>query len=123
MAKIVGTESMSPEQIAMELQHGGRFVQYQWCVSLLVITFKRFSEIYFVRAGESRVTKGLAWTLLTLVAGWWGIPWGPIYSGQALWVNLKGGKDLTPQVVTALRLPLNPNSLYPENQMAAGAGK
>jgi hypothetical protein len=123
MAKITGTEGMTTEQITMELQHGARFVQYQWCVSALVVTFKRFSEIQFVRAGESRVAKGMGWTLLTLLAGWWGIPWGPIFSGQALWVNLKGGKDLTPQVVMVLNLPLNPNSLYPENQMAAGAGK
>jgi hypothetical protein len=51
--------------------------------------------IYFVRAGESRPVKGLSWSLLTLLAGWWGIPWGPIYTVLSLWVNMRGGHDLT----------------------------
>ncbi len=96
MAKIVGIEGMNPQQLANELQSGARFVQYQYCVSVLIMTFKRGTDIYFIRADESKAVKGLVWTLLTLVAGWWGIPWGPIYTVQSLWVNLRGGHDLTP---------------------------
>ncbi|HEY2168147.1 MAG TPA: hypothetical protein VGJ30_00865 [Candidatus Angelobacter sp.] len=121
MAKIVGIEGMNPQQLANELQSGARFVQYQYCVSALVITFKRGTDIYFVRADESRLVKGLTWTLLTLVAGWWGIPWGPIYTVQSLWVNLRGGHDLTPRAATALRLPIDKSTLYPEEGKAAGA--
>jgi hypothetical protein len=97
------------------------FVQYQYCVSALVVTFKRGTDIYFVRAGESRPMKGLAWTLLTLVAGWWGIPFGPIYSVQSLWVNLRGGRDLTAQAATALQLPIDKTALFPELGKSAGA--
>ena len=122
MAKIVGTEGMSPEQIVFELQRGCKFVQYMWCVSAVVITFKRGTDIYFVRAGESRPMKGLQWTLLSLVAGWWGIPFGPIFTVQSLWVNLRGGKDLTPQAIRALRLPIDASTLNPEKAIAANAG-
>jgi hypothetical protein len=121
MAKIVGIEGMNPQQLANELQSGGRFVQYQYCVSVLIMTFKRGTDIYFLRAGESPTVKGLTWTMLTLVAGWWGIPWGPIYTVQSLWVNLRGGHDLTPQAATALQLPIDKSTLYPDQGRAAGA--
>lgn len=112
---------MSPQQLVIELQGGARFVQYQYCISALVITFKRGTDIYFLRAGESPAVKGLAWTFLTFVAGWWGIPWGPIYTVQSLWVNLRGGHDMTPQAATALRLPIDKSTLYPEQGKATGA--
>lgn len=68
----------------------------------------------FLRADESPKVKGLAWTLLTFVVGWSGIPWGPIYTVQSLWVNLRGGHDLTAQAATALQLPFDKSMLYPE---------
>ncbi len=101
--KIHGIEGMSPETLQHEIAQGGQFVLYKYCFSLLVITFRRPTDVYFVKAGESRVRKGLPWTLLTLFAGWWGIPWGPIYSIQCLYGNLQGGQDVTAQVQSSLR--------------------
>ena len=101
--KIKGIEGMSPETLQHEIAQGGKFVLYKYCVSLLVITFRRPTDVYFVKAGESRVMKGLPWTLLTLLLGWWGIPWGPIYSIQSLYGNLQGGQDVTAQVQGSLR--------------------
>jgi len=86
---------MSSEELAFEIQRGGRFVVYQYCVSLLVVTFKRNSPVKFIRAGESATAKGLPFTLLTLVLGWWGIPWGFIYTPQVIYKNLNGGIDVT----------------------------
>lgn len=78
MAKIVGIEGMNPQQLVHELQGGAKFVQYQFCFSVLIMTFKQGTNAYFLRAGESTTVKGLRWSLLTLLVGWWGIPWGPI---------------------------------------------
>lgn len=75
---------------------------YYYCISLLVITFRRGSDVHFIRAGESSVAKGWLWSLLTVLMGWWGIPWGPIYTVQSLAVNLRGGKDVTAEMVNAL---------------------
>src|SRR5947209_3774218 len=99
--KILGIENLSTSELNLELQRGGKFVVYQYCVSIIVMTFRRSSDICFIKPGESAVTRGLPWTLLTLVAGWWGIPWGPVFSIQALITNLKGGKDVTSQVRTS----------------------
>ncbi|MGB9122635.1 MAG: hypothetical protein WCE73_18605 [Candidatus Angelobacter sp.] len=45
---------------------------------------------------------------------------GPIYTVQSLWVNLKGGHDLTPEAAMALQLPIDKSTLYPEARRAAG---
>lgn len=103
MTRIVGLENIkSGGELQAEIQQGGKFVIYQYCISLLVITFKRFSNIYFISHDESAVMKGLPFTLLSLVLGWWGIPWGPIYTIQGVWVNFNGGRDVTQEVLASM---------------------
>jgi len=108
---IQGIGNMSPDQLKFELQRGAKLVRYQYCISLLVITFRRSSEVYYIPAGESAFGKGLPFTLLTLVMGWWGIPWGPIFSVQSLITNFKGGKDLTPEISAAMNRAPVPGTL------------
>ena len=102
MANIKGTEGLTGDQLYMELQTGGQFVIFQYCISIIVITFRRNSDVYFVRANESAGAKGFKYSLLTLLLGWWGIPWGPIYSIGSLLINFKGGKDVTQEVLASL---------------------
>jgi hypothetical protein len=99
--KIKGIDGLTQEQIQMQLQRGAKFVMYQYSISLLVITFKRSSDIYFVRAGEGSVAKGLGFSGVSLLLGWWGIPWGPIYTLQSFWVNFTGGRDVTREIAAA----------------------
>lgn len=104
MAKIIGLEDIQSDgQLQQELQQGGKFVMYQYCISILILTFKRSSNVYFIRQEENAVVKGIPFTLLSLVLGWWGIPWGPIYTVQSVWVNLKGGRDVTQELMPSRR--------------------
>jgi hypothetical protein len=96
--KILGIEGMSPDRLQFEIQRGAKLVCYRYCISIVVMTFRRASDVYYIPAGESAVAKGLPWTLLTLVAGWWGIPWGPIFTVQSLVTNFQGGKDVTAEL-------------------------
>ena len=96
--EIRGIEGMSVQEINEEISNGAKFVVYRYCVSIIVLTFKRSSDVYFIRPGQNRVVKGLEWTLLTFFFGWWGIPWGPIYSIGSLSTNLAGGKDVTEHI-------------------------
>lgn len=97
--KIKGTEGLSIADLNRELQRGGRFVLYYYTVSIVVLTFKRPSDIHFVRGGETGVGKGLLFSFISFFFGWWGIPWGPIYIIQSLFRNFRGGKDVTKEVV------------------------
>jgi len=103
MAKIIGIENMNGAQLSAELQNGGRFVVYEYVISILIMTFYRSSNITLVKADENGMVKGLGFTFLTLLLGWWGIPWGPIRSVQALVTNFKGGKDVTDSVMSVMK--------------------
>jgi len=105
--KIRGIEGMKAGEVDFEIGRGARFVFFQYCISVVVLTFRRPSDIYFLRQGESAVTRGLPFTLLSLMAGWWGIPWGPIYTIQSVYNNSRGGKDVTESVLTSLRPELS----------------
>jgi hypothetical protein len=103
MAAIKNTEGKSDAEINQALNEGAKFVVFEYCISILIMTFKRSSDIYFVKAGESTLAQSLPFTLLTFFLGWWGIPWGPIYTIGSLYTNLSGGKDVTTEVLQALR--------------------
>ncbi len=104
--RIIGIENMSPEQLKGEVAAGGRFVIYQYCISVVVVSFKRGSDIYFIRAEDNAVTKGLLFTLCSLVLGWWGIPWGPIWTIATVVTNLRGGRNVTAEVLRSLATPV-----------------
>ena len=96
---IKGIEGMTLSNLELEVQSGAKFIIFQYCVSIGIMTFRRSSDVYFVRVGESAWKKGLGFTAMTLFLGWWGIPWGFIYTPTIIYANLKGGKDVTEPVI------------------------
>jgi hypothetical protein len=104
-AIIRGLEHMTAAQLDYELGQGARFVHFQFCVSLLWVTFLRNSKIYFIHAGERTFSKSFGYTLLSLLFGWWA-PWGPIYTVKAVWANAQGGEPADPVLVDAIRATL-----------------
>ena len=100
--RIKGIENMSRDQLNHELERGGRFVIFQYCISIVILTFKRVSAIHFIKADESKFRKGAGFSLVSLVCGWWGIPWGPIWTVSTLIANCRGGRDVTAEVVQTL---------------------
>ena len=104
--KILGIEGLTPDQLNFEIQRGGKFVFFQYAISLVVVSFRRNSDVYFIRSEEATTSKSIGFTLLTLLLGWWGIPWGPIYTIQVLKTNFQGGKDVTKQIVASFHAPV-----------------
>lgn len=102
MAGIKNIEGLSVDEINRELNNGAKFVVFQYCISIVIMTFKRGSNVYFIRQGESTINFSLGFTLITLFLGWWGIPWGPIYSIGSIYNNIRGGKDVTQEVLDQL---------------------
>lgn len=96
---IKGIEGLSTTEINDELTRGAKFVVYQYCISCLIMTFKRNSKIYFVRAGENSQKHSIPYLILSLTLGWWGIPWGPIYTVSSVIKNLCGGVDVTEELL------------------------
>jgi hypothetical protein len=101
--QIKGSAGMTANDIRFELRRGGKLVRYHYCISCLILTFRRSSDVYLIKAGESAIDKGLGYTLLSLLLGWWGFPWGIIYTLESLVTNLSGGIDVTDEVWATLR--------------------
>ena len=77
---IRGIEHLDGDLLAKELEDGGRFVTYTWCVSLLLMSFRRPSGVIYLPPGRSGIAAGMKYLLISLALGWWGLPWGPFYT-------------------------------------------
>lgn len=91
----------SVSEINEYLAEGARFVRFTYVISIVVMTFKRESQIYFIRKDDTAFAKGWPYSLLSFLLGWWGIPFGPIYTIAALITNFKG-RDVTEGGVEAM---------------------
>lgn len=100
--KIKNIDGMSAADLQQAVNEGGKFVYFAYTISLIVVTFRDTSGVYLVRAGESAVNKSILFTISTLLFGWWGIPWGPKYTIEALSTNLRGGKNVTDEVMSVV---------------------
>lgn len=102
MATVKGIEGLSMDEIRDELARGAKFVVFSYCISALIMTFRLSSDTHFLRKGEVAFTKGCSFALVSLFFGWWGFPWGLVYTPIALFQTLTGGKDVTQEVMGAL---------------------
>ena len=100
--KIKNIGGLSAEKLQEEVQQGGRFVYYAYTISLIVFTFKRTSGVYLLRKNENSITKGIGFTMISFFLGWWGFPYGPKYSVESIRTNMKGGKDVTDDVMATV---------------------
>ncbi len=93
--------TMSPRELDREIEAGGRFVVYTWCFSVIVMTFRRSSDVYFLRVDDSSLSQGWKYMLISFLFGWWGLPWGIIYTLQSLFSGISP-KNVTADVMNKL---------------------
>lgn len=99
---IKGLEGLTVADVQQEVSRGGKFVIFSYAMSFLVVTLKRSSAVHFIRAGGGTFGPSLPYTLLSFFIGWWGFPWGLIYTPMAIIQNLAGGTDVTAAVMEQL---------------------
>ena len=73
----------------MEIKPETEMVAYTYVISIIVLTFRRSTRYYFKEAekGKALAAKILC-ILCNLTVGWWGIPWGPIWTIKETFMNL-----------------------------------
>lgn len=99
---IKNIEGLSVSQIKELVNKGGKFVIFPYTISFVIMTLKRSSDIYFIREDENSFKYSYSYVLLNFFIGWWGLPWGPIYTIGALYNHFIGGKDITQAVLSEL---------------------
>ena len=100
--KIKNIEGLSADHLQQEVNKGGKFIYFPFTISFIIITFKRASDVYLIPAGKNVLVKGLPYILLSLLFGWWGIPWGPKHTIQSIRTNMIGGKNVTEEVMSVV---------------------
>ena len=122
--KIKNIEGLSVSQIKNLVSQGAEFVYFPYTFSFVIMTLKRSSSIYFIQPGESKLKYSYKHVGVNALFGWWGIPWGPIYTIGAAYTQLSGGKDVTSEVLSELiqhdpeadTSTYNVNGIYSSNQ-------
>src|SRR6267143_1333884 len=86
--KIAGIDDLTLQEIDATLERGGRFVFYEYCISLPFLTFRRPTSIRLLVPGDRGVVRGLPFALLTLLFAWWGVACGLLYGVAVIFANL-----------------------------------
>lgn len=97
-----GTEGMTLTDIELDVLKGGRFLAFAWNISVVVLSFRQSTSLRYVPAGRMSGHHALGWSLCSLLFGWWGFPWGLIYTPACLWHNARGGYDHTRETLGLL---------------------
>lgn len=98
---LAGTEGMTLGDVELDVLKGGRFLRFYWNVSVVVLSYRNTTALTYVRSNKSAGATALGWGVFSLAFGWWGFPWGVIYTPMSLWHNTRGGSDHTREVLTA----------------------
>lgn len=112
--KIKNLCAISRKEIETFVGNGGRFIQYHYCISLIVVSFKKASPVYLLHKHENKLRKGLKYSVLSVLFGWWGFPLGLVYTTDCLVRNFKGGNDITADIIAAKPVTTN----IPEQEFA-----
>jgi hypothetical protein len=85
----------SPDPVVCSICHRTtaqpRYAIYRHVVSAVFITWRGVRQGVF--CSECGAKLAYRASLKTWLAGWWGIPWGPIYSAHAIFSNMFGGQQ------------------------------
>jgi hypothetical protein len=84
-----------------------KITYYQVSLSFMIVSMKVSSKFFFIGHDDSPGI-ALIYTVVSLVLGWWGIPWGPIYTIQVIYNNMSGGnRQNVAELIETARKPLS----------------
>lgn len=85
-----------------EILQGTRFVTYPFVVSVLILSFNRnMGGVHAVATGRWPASPMLGATIVSTLFGWWGFPWGIVWTPISLFHLWNGGRDATKEILSA----------------------
>lgn len=76
------------------IQPNTRLIQYDAVISFAFFHFDHSSRLYMKGSRSSRIY-GWIYSLITLLFGWWSLPWGPILTIKILIFNMSGRSSIS----------------------------
>lgn len=90
--KIQGIDHLTSEEIEAGVAAGGRFVFFEYCLSLPFVTWRRASDIYWLPKGSWAWFRALPYLLVSALFGCWAVPCLLVYAGA--WLLAKQDPDV-----------------------------
>ncbi|CAL2102538.1 conserved protein of unknown function [Tenacibaculum sp. 190130A14a] len=78
-----------------------KFITYQYSISLIVGNIHVCSPVYFLKSNEVK-KHTLRYNFISILFGWWSIPYGPSNTITSIKTNSNGGIDVTNDVILNL---------------------
>lgn len=78
----------------VNINRSTQLVRYSFVASFIFFTARQYSR-YYVKGHDDSNFLRIIYMIATAIAGWWGIPWGPIYTTVSLIENSVGGRKVT----------------------------
>lgn len=97
--KLANHHKYTYDEVLAGKDNGGSFVTYQTIIPLpLFYPIRRLSKVYYIDKDSSKTKYAARYNLFVRIFGWWGLPWGPIYTIRSLKLNNSGGMDVTDDI-------------------------
>lgn len=97
---VAETDLMLPAaELVPRLLRGERCVRYAACVSPGLFTVEVRTRFRLCRSANWQYWYAFGPCLLSAAFGWWALPFGPLFTLKALWINLNGGDDQTEAII------------------------
>ncbi len=105
---------MTLEDLNNEIENGARFVVFTYTISVILFTIKQpTDDVYFIKSGESPIKYGFPYLLISLFFGWWGFPFGLLYTPMSIY-DAFCGEDVTDEVYDAIYESVTQNTEVPQ---------
>lgn len=91
-------QELSRQQLRAALERGDRCVRFRYVLSFVFVTCDYESTVHLMPATSDGTWRGLPYCLITMLFGWWGLPYGPIQSVAAIRSWMDGGEDVTDEI-------------------------
>jgi hypothetical protein len=98
IAAILERTGQNREDVLRSMERGAIVVRYPYVISAVLVSFALESRAVLIERPAQRYTGTIPYLLLTLVFGWWGVPWGPIFTAKAVWCLMRGGEEITDSI-------------------------
>ncbi len=95
---LINTEGLSKEDILEKIASGGRFIVFQYTLSLGLVSFYRLTRPILVCSNQEFVKYRNKYNLMSWLFGLWFIPTGPYRVVKSLKINNRGGIDTTKDI-------------------------
>ncbi|MEO5912782.1 MAG: hypothetical protein ABIS50_01005 [Luteolibacter sp.] len=90
----------SEHPVVKAVMEGKRYVIYPYVASMLVLTFRRsMGSVRVIETGDWPMGPLFGATVIPTFFGWWGFPWGLIWSPMVLANLWRGGRDATKDIL------------------------